>query len=67
VKRFELADVALAMLKSYPELPIQSIPYGFGALHELARMPPGLLDATHSVSLTIVRNLTNGKIFLLFN
>jgi len=36
---FELADVALKMLKYYPQLPIQSLPYGFGGLHELARMP----------------------------
>jgi len=34
---FELADVALKMLKYYPRLPTESLPYGFGGLHELAR------------------------------
>jgi len=58
-----LADVALKMLKSYPQLPIQSLPYGFGGLHELARMPPALLNATLLQS--ILYNLTHGKIFLL--
>jgi len=59
---FELADVALAMLKSYPQLPTESLFYGFGALRELARLPPALLNVTFLD--TIVYNLTNGKSFL---
>jgi len=61
---FELADVALKMLKYYPRLPTESLPYGFGGLHELARMPPGLLDA--SLLDKIVNNLTHGTSFLFF-
>jgi len=63
VKWFELADVALKMLKSDPQLPIQSLPYGFGGLHELARMPSAFLNGSGSEDLqTQVYNITDGKI-----
>jgi len=31
---FEATNVTLKMLKSYPQLPIDSLAYGFNAFHE---------------------------------
>ncbi|XP_047153899.1 uncharacterized protein LOC124825341 [Vigna umbellata] len=53
-------DVALKLLKSYEELPIESLPI----LHQLARMTSAHLQP--SLWQTIVYSLKNGKIFLFF-
>lgn len=43
----EIFDVARELLVSYPELPIESLSDGFGALHSLAQMPSAFLSSCH--------------------